>query len=111
VSEKYVARSRAVASRMLDGEMIVMSAIDSTLFNLNAVATLIWQAADGKTPLSQIVNDRVCQEFDVQAEAAYQDAEKLIRDLQAFGIVSIQSTPFPDDDVPSRDQIPSRSKP
>ena len=44
MSEKYIARSRAVAARILDGEMIIMSAADSTLFTLSEVGTIIWQA-------------------------------------------------------------------
>ena len=52
---KYIARSSAIASRMLGGEMMIMSAADSTFFTLNPVASVIWQAADGRTPLSEIV--------------------------------------------------------
>ena len=52
---KYIAKSSAIASRMLGGEMMIMSAVDSTFFTLNPVASVIWQAADGCTPLSEIV--------------------------------------------------------
>jgi hypothetical protein len=52
--ETYIARSTAIAARMLGGEMMIMSALDSTFFTLNEVATVIWQAADGNTPLSEI---------------------------------------------------------
>src|ERR1017187_5738701 len=71
----YIARSPAVAARSLDGEMIIMSTKDSKLFTLNEVATEIWQAADGRTPLSQIVQDVVCAKFEAEPEAAYADAE------------------------------------
>ena len=43
MSEKYIARSSAIAARMLGGEMMVMSSVDSTFFTLNEVATAIWQ--------------------------------------------------------------------
>ena len=46
---KYLARSSQIAARMLGGEMMIMSPLDSTFFTLNEVATVIWQAADGKT--------------------------------------------------------------
>jgi len=52
IAEKYIARSSAIAARLIGGEMMIMSAVDSTFFTLNEVATLIWQAADGRTPLS-----------------------------------------------------------
>ena len=47
MAETYIARSTAIAARILGGEMMIMSALDSTFFTLNEVATVIWQAADG----------------------------------------------------------------
>ena len=67
----YVSRSHAVAARELAGEMMIMSATDSTLFSLNETATLIWNAADGKTSLRDIVENKICPEFDIEPEAAY----------------------------------------
>ena len=94
VSDKYIARSKAVAARVLGGEMMVMSAADSRLFSLSDVATVIWEAADGRTPLSEIVEQRVCAEFDVPSDVAYQDAEQLVDELAARGILSISAEPF-----------------
>ena len=51
--------------------MMVMSAVDSTFFTLNEVASTIWRAADGRTPLSEIVAGcEFVQEFDVDREQA-----------------------------------------
>jgi hypothetical protein len=94
MNEIYIARSSAVASRVLDGEVVIMSATDSTLFNLSEVATIIWQAADGRTPLSEIVRGRVCAEFDVTPDAAYRDAEAFIDDLSRHGILRVSSEPI-----------------
>ena len=94
MSEKYIARSSAIAARMLGGEMMVMSAVDSTFFTLNEVATVIWQAADGCTPLSQIVEHKLCQEFDVAPEVAHRDAEQLVSDLTQHGILLVADHPF-----------------
>jgi hypothetical protein len=93
MSEKYVVRSEKVASRLLDGEMMIMSASDSTLFNLNAVATLIWQAADGRTPLSEIVRGIICAEFDVGLDVAYRDAETFVKQLESHGILIVLDRP------------------
>ena len=46
MSRLFVARNPRVAARCLDGEMMIMSARDSTLFTLNRTATILWQAAD-----------------------------------------------------------------
>jgi hypothetical protein len=93
MSEKYIAPSSAIAARTLGGEMIIMSAADSTLFSLNEVATVIWQAADGRTPLSEIVERRVCTEFDVPLDAAYRDAEAFVEELASHGILRISDQP------------------
>jgi len=47
LSSLYFARTRDIAARALDGEMMIMSTLDSTLYNLNELGTLIWQFADG----------------------------------------------------------------
>jgi len=90
----YVARSPAVAARALDGEMIVMSTRDSTLFTLNEVATEIWQAADGRTPLEGIVEKSICAKFEVEPDAALRDAEDCCRRLAARGILLISEQPI-----------------
>jgi hypothetical protein len=81
---------------LLGEEMIIMSASDSTLFNLNPVATLIWQAADGKTPLTKIVNEQICTVFDVEPDEALRDAKQFVSDLAAHGILSLTDSPVPD---------------
>jgi hypothetical protein len=93
---KYIAKSSAIASRLLGGEMMVMSAADSTFFTLNPVATAIWQAADGITPLSEIVADRVCTEFEVDPETAYRDVERFVEELSHYGILMVSEQPFGD---------------
>jgi len=93
LSNKYIAKSSAIASRLLADEMIVMSAIDSTLFSLNPTGTMIWEAADGITPLSSIVEEKVCAEFDITVEKAYADAEQFVNALAAHGILVVSDHP------------------
>jgi len=94
MGEKYVARSSAIAARLIGGEMMIMSAVDSTFFTLNEVATLIWQAADGRTPLSDIVSRKICPEFDVDAEQAGRDAEQFVNDLSQHGVLKVSEQPI-----------------
>jgi Coenzyme PQQ synthesis protein D (PqqD) len=91
----YVSRSHSVAARELAGEMMIMSATDSTLFSLNETATLIWNAADGKTSLRDIVENKICLDFDIDPETAYRDAEALITNLADLGILQLSSEPTP----------------
>jgi hypothetical protein len=90
----YVARSPRVAARSLDGEMMIMSGQDSTLFTLNKTATILWQAADGRTPLEQIVEQKICKEYEVEPGEALRDAESLARDLANYGILQISEEPI-----------------
>lgn len=94
MTTKYIARSSAVAARELGGEMIIMSAVDSTLFTLNETATLLWQAADGVTPLAEIVEDRLCRDFQVPSEQAQRDAAEFVEDLARSGILLLSDQPF-----------------
>jgi len=89
----YIARSPMVAARQLGGEMVIMSAADSTLFTLNEVASLIWKSADGATPLWEIVNGKVCAEFDVDPEIALADAERLVGELADHGLLLLTNEP------------------
>jgi hypothetical protein len=94
IKKMYVARSPRIAARMLGEEMLVMSAHDSTLFTLNPTAAVLWQAADGATPLDEIVEQRICSTFDVKPEDAMRDAEELAENLASHGILLISEQPI-----------------
>jgi hypothetical protein len=74
--------------------MMIMNSADSTFFTLNEVATAIWQAADGRTPLSQIVREHICGQYDVEAGQAQADAEQFVADLSHHGILLVSDRPF-----------------
>jgi hypothetical protein len=90
----YIARTNQVAARALGGEMMIMSAADSTLFNLNEVATAIWRAADGQTPLESIVENVICTQFETTPEQALQDAEQFVQELSQHGILVVSDQPI-----------------
>jgi hypothetical protein len=94
LSKKYIARSTELAARALGGEMIIMSAADSSLYTLNEQATLIWDSADGITPLREIVERKICEIFDVAPDIAYRDAEELVDGLAAHGILLVSDQPI-----------------
>jgi hypothetical protein len=94
MSSLYIARATEIAARVLDGEMMIMSARDSKLFTLNDVGTTIWQAADGKTPLEEIVEGKVCAEYEIEPAVALQDAESFVRELAVHGIMILSEQPL-----------------
>jgi hypothetical protein len=92
VAEHYVARNPQTAWRVYEGEAVILRAEDSTLNTLNAVGTLIWETADGKTPVSAIVG-RICEEFDVEPAEARRDADAFIERLARRGLVTVSERP------------------
>ncbi len=74
--------------------MMIMSAVDSTFFTLNETATVIWQAADGTTPLSQIIAQTICAEYDVDAATATHDVESFVEELSRHGILLASDQPI-----------------
>ena len=94
MSKLFIARNPRVAARCLDGEMMIMSGRDSTLFTLNKTATVLWQAADGCTPLDEIVQTRICSAFEVDPASALRDAESLARDLASHEILEVSEQPI-----------------
>lgn len=92
-TEIYLTQSSETASRTIGDDTIIMSTRDSTVYMLNSVGTMIWNAADGVTPLSRIIQERLCQEFDVPNEQATADAEEFIKELAEHGILSVFDSP------------------
>ncbi len=92
-ADLYLSQSDDIAARTLGDDTIIMSTLDSTVFMLNSVGTAIWNAADGKTPLSQIVRDRVCSEFEVTDDEAFADAKEFAGQLAEHGILRISEAP------------------
>jgi hypothetical protein len=94
MNDIYIAKSSGLAARGLEDEMIIMSMRDSTLFTLNEAGAEIWRAADGRTPLSEIVRNRICAKFNAEPDAAYADAEDFCRQLSERGILILSDQPI-----------------
>ncbi len=88
----YLARNSETAWRVYDGEAVILRAADSTLNTLNAVGTLIWKSADGKTPVSAIV-DLICAEFDVEPAQAERDSTAFIEALCQRRLLTVSESP------------------
>jgi hypothetical protein len=89
----YISRAVNVAARQIGDEFMIMSGLDSSLYSLNETAALLWQAADGVTPLADIVMQKICGEFDVDPATALADAQTLATELAQHGIVQLSDKP------------------
>lgn len=83
----FVVRGEKLAARKIGGEMVILSAEDSSLFVLNEVGTIIWEAADGRTSIEAIA-DAVCVDYDVDPGTARADVTEFVQALAAAGVVS-----------------------
>jgi hypothetical protein len=90
--ERYPAQNPRAAWRVYDGRAVIITPEDSRLHSLNEVGTLVWEAADGRTPVTEIVA-RVCGEFDVTAERAAADVDAFVEDLVGRGLLSVGTAP------------------
>src|SRR5579862_6930485 len=97
MSALYLIQSKEIAARTMGGEMMIMSPRDSTLFSLNKVGTVIWQAANGETPLEEIVKLKVCARFEIDPAEAYQDAESFVRELAEHELLFLSDQPIKPD--------------
>jgi len=92
MTEQYLARSSQTAWRVYDGEAVIILSEDSTLNTLNVVGTLIWETADGQTPVSAIVA-QICEEFDVERAQAERDATTFVDKLCQRGLLTVSESP------------------
>lgn len=86
VLKSKLIRDPDAAWRDINGEMIIVSPVESMMHALNDVAALVWMNADGKTTVREIVQ-RVCNDFDVDTETAEKDVVEFVRDLSEQGMV------------------------
>ena len=83
-----VVRGDKLAARKVGGEMVILSAEDSSLFLLNEVGTAIWEATDGQRSIEAIA-DVLCAEYDVDRATALADVTEFVESLTAAGILSV----------------------
>jgi hypothetical protein len=88
----FVARGERLAARKVAGEMVILSADDSSLFVLNGVGTAIWEAADGGTPLTTIVEDIVCRQYAIDVDTALRDTLVFVSALEEQGLMRTSET-------------------
>jgi hypothetical protein len=88
-SERYQINPDAVANRMGDAIVVVHVGTDR-IFELNSTAARIWELlSEGHN--WQHIQETLLKEFDVPADQAAQDVEKLVTSLLAENIISVQS--------------------
>jgi hypothetical protein len=79
-----------VASTLVDGVALAITASDSTLHTFeNDVATEIWGLVDGRRSVGQIV-ERIVADFEVDRAQAEQDVLAFVQLLDERGLLELQ---------------------
>ena len=69
-----------VASRVIDGEALVILSDSGQVVVLNEVGSRVWSMADGRHTLAAIA-DAITQEFDTTREQAENDIRAFVKEL------------------------------
>lgn len=77
---KYLKQHEDTASRIIEGEAIVLTPANGMLHTLNSVGTRIWELANGKRDVSDII-DKLTEDFDAEKNKIKEDAIHFIEDL------------------------------
>jgi hypothetical protein len=82
-----VAKAPTTASRVIEGEAVILSMETKVLRGLNPVGSRVWELIDGQRGVGEIAA-RIAEEFDVDAAAAAEDVEAFVGELLSRGLVT-----------------------
>lgn len=91
---KYPVLHPQVATRIVDGEALIVLADSGQVNVLNPVGTRMWELMDGTRNVQQIA-DTICDEFDVAEDEAKRDLEEFVRQLIESNAIVLQEQPPP----------------
>jgi len=92
ISVKWPKRSEDTASRMIDGEAVIVIPQEGVVTVLNETGAGIWQLLDGRNSVEDIINI-ISSEFDVSREEAEKDTLDFIEELIGKDMVVLNDGP------------------
>ena len=92
ILEKYIAKSPETASRIIEEEAVVVQPGISQVNTFNRVATRIWDLADGKKKVLEIIAE-LEQEYDVEPKQVTDDSIEFINRLLTDKMLVISNEP------------------
>jgi hypothetical protein len=82
-----VTKAPTTASRIIEGEAVILSLDTKVLRGLNPVGSRVWELIDGQRSVEEIVG-LVVQEFDVALQEAAGDVQAFVQELLDRGLVT-----------------------
>lgn len=83
-----VTQASRVASRVVEGQAVVIVIDAQRLHTLNAVGTFVWDHAEAKVSLGELA-DRVVAEYEVTKEQAMADVLTFADELVGLGALEV----------------------
>ena len=88
IENNCVKRDEKTASRIIDGQAVIMTLGDNTLHTLNGVGSRIWELCDGEKTLRDIA-DVIHEEYMIDYENALADCETFVQVMKSKGMLFI----------------------
>jgi len=82
--------AREQVSAEVEGGAVILNLADGVYYGLDGVGARVWEMLREPRPLAQ-VRDAVTAEYEVDAETAWNDLERLLGDLLERGLVEVVS--------------------
>ena len=92
VSVKWPKRSEDTASRVVDGEAVIVIPQKGVVTVLNETGSGIWQLLDGRNSVEDIINI-ISSEFSVSRQEAEKDTLEFIEELVGKDMVVLNDGP------------------
>lgn len=85
-TRSYPRRRAGVATRGVEGEIVLLDRRRHLVHQLNQTASYIWRRCDGYHTVAEIARE-LARDFDIDAETATPDVATAVRHLQTLGLV------------------------
>lgn len=86
--DSVVHQASRIASRVIEGQAVVIVMDEQKLHTLNDVGTFVWSQAEERVPVSELA-ERVCSEYEVTSERALADVLAFTDELVRLGALEV----------------------
>jgi hypothetical protein len=83
---KHITKAENIISRRVRDEVVIISDNGGSLYILNKTAAFIWDLCDSHDEIDDIAAG-LCERFEVTAEEAREDVNKIVKILTKNGII------------------------
>jgi PqqD family protein of HPr-rel-A system len=88
-SDQVVRRDKRTASRIWDGEAVVLTPMSSKIHGLNETGSRIWELLVDEPTVGELAA-QIHREFEVSEEQARVDVITFIEELVAWGLIMLE---------------------